>query len=201
MSLDSCKYMRILNSFINAYSSIWYGIIAAIIVVAALFFIIAAMQGDNKRFSPLTYVLGAALTAFLSFQFTFMIGAILFKSDCSDVTSIINDFVPNSTLTNGAGDLRSNLKRLTEEEPFIKNFIDVDAIDDSLPDGAIGDAILSKVHSYINWYIIRRLLWSLLACGVVVYLMLYTMERIPQGRTRRTPGYRSSNRRRSSDDF
>ena len=168
--------MRILNHFIDAYSSAWYGIIAAVIVVAALFFVIAAMQGGNKRFSPLTYVLGVALAAFLSFQFTFMIGAILFKSDCSDITSIINDFVPNSTLTNGAGDLRSNLKRLAEEEPFIKNFIDVDAIDDSLPDGAIGDAILSKVHTYLNWYIVRRVLWSIGAMIIAGFLLTFTLE-------------------------
>ncbi len=168
--------MRILNHFIDAYSSAWYGIVAAVIFVAALFFVIAAMQGGNKRFSPLTYVLGAALTAFLSFQFTFMIGAILFKSDCSDITSIINDFVPNSTLTNGAGDLRSNLKRLAEEEPFIKNFIDVDAIDDSLPDGAIGDAILSKVHTYLNWYIVRRVLWSIGAMIIAGFLLTFTLE-------------------------
>ena len=148
--------MRILNHFIDAYSSIWYGILVAVIVVAALFFIIAAMQGGNKRCSPLTYILGIALTAFLSFQFTFMIGAIMFKSDCNDITSIINDFVPNSALTNGIGEIRSNLKQLAKEEPFIKNFVDVDAIDDSLPDGAIGDAILNKVHSYLNWYIFRN---------------------------------------------
>ena len=169
--------MRLLNHFIDAYSSIWYGIIVAVIVVAALFFIIAAMQGGNKRFSPLTYILGVALTAFLSFQFTFMIGAIMFKSDCNDITSIINDFVPNSSLTNGVGEIRSNLKQLAKEEPFIKNFIDVDAIDDNLPDGAIGDAILSKVHSYLNWYIVRRVFWSLLACGIIGTLMYISMER------------------------
>lgn len=169
--------MRILNSLIDAYSSFWYGIIVAVIVVAALFFIISAMQGGNKRFSPFTYVLGAALTAFLSFQFTFLIGAIMFKMDCNDITSIINDFVPNSELTNSASDIRSNLRQLAKEEPFIKNFIDVDAIDDSLPDGAIGDAILSKVHSYLNWYIVRRILWSLLACGIMGTLMFISMER------------------------
>lgn len=169
--------MSILNTFIDAYSSIWYGILVAVIVVAALFFIIAAIQGTNKRFSPLTYVFGAALTAFLSFQFTFMIGAILFKIDCNDITSIINDFVPNSNLTNGAGDLRSNLKQLADEEPFIKNFIDIDEIDENLPDGAIGDAILSKVHTYLNWYIVRRVLWSLLAIGIVGTLMYISMER------------------------
>ena len=169
--------MSILNTFIDAYSSIWYGILVAVIVVAALFFIIAAIQGTNKRFSPLTYVLGAALTAFLSFQFTFMIGAIMFKIDCNDITSIINDLVPNSNLTNGAGDLRSNLKQLADEEPFIKNFIDVDAINENLPDGAIGDAILSKVHTYLNWYIVRRILWSLFAIGIVGTLMYISMER------------------------
>lgn len=169
--------MRILNHFIDAYSSIWYGIIVAAIFVAALFFIIAAMQGGNKRFSPLTYVLGAALTAFLSFQFTFLIGAIIFKSDCSDISSIINDFIPNSELANGASDIRSNLRQLAKEEPFIKNFIDVDAIDESLPDGAIGDAILSKVHSYLNWYIFRRILWSFLACGIIGTLMYISMEK------------------------
>jgi hypothetical protein len=193
--------MSILNSFIDAYSSIWYGILVAVIVVAALFFIIAAIQGGNKRFSPLTYVFGAALTAFLSFQFTFMIGAIMFKIECNDIASIINEFVPNSTFTNGVTDLRNNLKQMAEEEPFIKNFLDVDAIDKNLPDGAIGDAILSKVHTYLNWYIVRRVLWSMLACGIICALMYISMERIPRGRTRRTPGYRSSNRRRSSDDF
>ena len=193
--------MRILNSFIDAYTNIWYGIIVAVIVVAALFFIIAAMQGGNKRFSPLTYVLGVALTAFLSFQFTFLIGAVMFKSDCNDISSIINDFIPNSSLNNSSGDIRNNLKQLAKEEPFIKNFIDIDNIDESLPDGAVGDAILSKVHTYLNWYIVRRLFWSLLAIGIVGTLMYISMERIPQGRTRRTPGYRNNNRRRSSDDF
>lgn len=169
--------MRILNSFIDAYTNIWYGIIVAVIVVAALFFIIAAMQGANKRFSPLTYVLGVALTAFLSFQFTFLIGAVMFKSDCNDISSIINDFIPNSSLNNSSGDIRNNLKQLAKEEPFIKNFIDIDEIDESLPDGAVGDAILSKVHTYLNWYIVRRLFWSLLAIGIVGTLMYISMER------------------------
>lgn len=169
--------MRILNSFIDAYTNIWYGIIVAVIVVAALFFIIAAMQGGNKRFSPLTYVLGVALTAFLSFQFTFLIGAVMFKSDCNDISSIINDFIPNSSLNNSSGDIRNNLKQLAKEEPFIKNFIDIDDIDESLPDGAVGDAILSKVHTYLNWYIVRRLFWSLLSIGIVGTLMYISMER------------------------
>lgn len=169
--------MRILNSFIDAYSSIWYGILAAVIVVVGIFFIVAAIQGGNKRFSPLTYVLGAALTAFLSFQFTFLIGAIMFKSDCSDISSIINDFIPNSELMNSAGEIRSDLRQLAKEEPFIKNFIDVDAIDENLPDGAIGDAILSKIHTYLNWYIVRRVLWSLFACGIIGTLMFISMER------------------------
>ncbi len=169
--------MRFLNSFVDAYSNMWYGIIAAIIFVAALFFVIAAIQGGNKRFSPLTYVLGVALTAFLSFQFTFMIGAIMFKIDCNDISSIINDFIPNSTLTNGVSEIRGNLKQLVEEEPFIRNFVDVAGIDASLPDGAFGDAILSKVHTYLNWYIVRRILWSLFACGVIGTLMYMSMER------------------------
>ena len=169
--------MRFLNTFIDAYSSIWYGIIAAVIVVAALFFLISALQGGNKRFSPFTYVLGVVLTAFLSFQFTFMIGAIMFKSDCNDISSIINDFIPNSSLTKGVGEISSNLKQLAKEEPFINNFIDVDEIDESLPDGAIGDAILGKVHSYLNWYIVRRILWSLFACGIICPLMYMSMEK------------------------
>lgn len=193
--------MRILNSFIDAYSSIWYGILVAVIVVVLFFFAIAAIQGGNKRFSPLSYVLGVVLVAFLSFQFTFMIGAIMFKSDCTDISSIINDFVPNRELIDNTNGIRESLRELEREAPFIKNFIDIDDIDKNLPDGAIGDAILSKVHSYLNWYIVRRILWSLFACGIIGTLMYMSMERIPQGRTRRTPGYRSGNRRRSSDDF
>ena len=169
--------MRILNSFIDAYSSVWYGILVAVIVVALLFFGVGALQGGNKRFSPLSYVLGLALVAFLSFQFTFMIGAIMFKSDCSDISSIINDFVPNRELTVNTNDIRESLRELEKEAPFIKNFIDVDDIDKSLPDGDIGDAILTKVHSYLNWYIVRRILWSLLAGAIVGTLIFISMER------------------------
>ena len=169
--------MRILNSFIDAYSSVWYGIIVAVIVVAFLFFGIAAIQGGNKRFSPLSYVLGVALAAFLSFQCTFLIGAIMFKSDCTDISSIINDFVPNRELTENTKDIRESLQELEKEAPFIKNFIDVDDIDKSLPDGAIGDAILNKVHSYLNWYIVRRIFWSLLAMAAASVLIFLSMER------------------------
>lgn len=194
--------MRILNSFIDAYSNALYGILAAIIVAALLLFAVSALQGGNKRFSPLSYVIGVALAAFLSFQLTFLIGAIMFKSDCTDISSIINDFVPNRELTNNADNIRESLRELEKEAPFIKNFIDVDDIDKSLPDGAVGDAILNKVHTYLNWYIVRRILWSLLACGIAGFGVFYTMERSPRGRTRRTPGYKSSgNRRHSSDDF
>lgn len=194
--------MRVLNSFIEASSSIWYGIVVAVIIVALLFYGVAALQGGDKRFSPLSYILGLALAAFLSFQCTFLIGAIMFKSDCNDFSSIINDFIPNSSLTNSMDEIRNNLKQLTIEEPFIKNFIDVDEIDASLSDGTFGDAILTKVHSYLNWYVVRRILWSLLACAFAGFGIFYSMERVPRGRTRRTPGYRSrSSRRHSSDDF
>ena len=101
----------------------------------------------------------------------------MFKSDCSDISSIINDIVSNSELTNSTGELRSDLKQLAKEEPFIRNFIDIDNIDESLPDGAIGYIILSKVHSYLNWYILRRVLWSLLASGIMGTLMFISMER------------------------
>ena len=193
--------MRILNSFIDAYSSIWYGIITAVILVVLLFFSINAIQSD-KRFSPLSYIMGVVLAAFLSFQFTFLIGAIMFKSDCTDIASIINDLVPNQELTLNTQDIRSSLRELEREAPFIKNFFDVDAIDESLPDGAVGDALLDKVHSYLNWYIFRRVLWSLLACALLGFGIIYTMERSPRGRTRKTPGYRSSGQRRhNNDDF
>jgi hypothetical protein len=101
----------------------------------------------------------------------------MFKSTCSDLSSIINDFVPYRELTENASDIRESLRELEREAPFIKNFIDVEDIDRSLPDGAIGDAILSKVHSYLNWYIFRRILWSLLACGIVGTLIYMSMER------------------------
>lgn len=194
--------MRLLNYFIEAYSSIWYGIIAAVVIVAALFFVIASMQGGNKRFTPLSYILGIALGAFLTFQCASMIGAIMFKSDCYDTAAIVDDFTPNSELRQDSKDIRKELRRMQNDNPFIENFIDIDEIDENLPDGAIGTAALSKVHTYLNWYIFRRILWSLLACGIGVLAILYTMERTPRGRTRKTPGYRSSrNRRHISDDF
>jgi len=193
--------MSLLNFLIEAYSSIWYGIFVAIIIVVLLFLIIAAGQDGKKCFSPLSYALGVALVGFLSFQCTFMIGAMMFKSDCTNITSFFNDLVPNRNLEENANDIRESLQELENEVPFIKNFIDVNEIDKSLPDGFVGDAILSKVHSYLNWYIARRILWSLLECFLAGFGIFYTMERNPHGRTLGTRRFSSSSRRIFNDDF
>lgn len=97
--------MDILNRVIEGYSSLGYGLLAAVVVVAILYLVIAGLQGGRKRFTPISYAAGIITGAFLTFQFMYLIGAINLKSDCKDAVSIMEYLPVVSDLMEVTGDL------------------------------------------------------------------------------------------------
>ena len=175
--------MSFINSMIDAYSNFWWGILASLLVVALIFVIIAVLQDGKKKFSPFSWLVGGILAIFLTFQLTFLIGAIQFKMDCKETAEMLNDWLPRKTLASESENIRESLRDLGEEFPIIELLFDADFVGDNLAKGITGDAIFETINSKINGYITRKVIRSVLACGVAITLIFLSMERIRQRRT------------------
>ena len=171
---------------IEAYSNMWWGILAALLIVAATFVIIAVVYEGKKRFTPINWIIGVALLVFLSFEMTYLIGAIRFKMDCKETAELLNDILPTTSLAEQSGEISESIRNLGEEIPLVKDILDADAIGDKLARGITGDALLENVNSKLNGYIAKKTIWSLVGIAVTVILVIMTME---NSRLRRT-GYR-----------
>lgn len=183
MILGTKSNMSFINSMIDAYSNFWWGIMASLLVVAIIFVIIAVLQDGKKKFSPLSWLVGGILAIFLTFQLTYLIGAIQFKMDCKETAEMLNDLLPRKTLASESENIRESLHNLSEEFPIIEFLFDADFVGDNLTKGITGDAIFETINSKINGYITRKVIWSVLACGVAITLIFLSMERIRQRRT------------------
>ncbi len=154
--------MEILNTFIEQASNIWWGIIAAIVVVVSLYFIIYALFSGSKQFSPLSYVVAIPLLPMLAFQFYLLIGAASVKHKCSEIAAWVDVTVPRQSLdgTFSQEDIRAAFCQLTATFPIAAMFLDADVIADSNKT-SLGQALTRKVNTYLIWFMVRRVAWSL----------------------------------------
>lgn len=152
--------MSILNTFIEQASNIWWGIATAVLTVAILYAIIYAVINGGKRFSPLSYFVAVPLLPLLAVQFFLLFGSVSLKHTSTEVAGWIDAFVPETS----AGGLvsRENINEITRQAtvffPIATKLIDTDLItqDNGM---SLGEALTHKVHTYLNWYIIRRSAW------------------------------------------
>ncbi|MBO4802013.1 MAG: hypothetical protein J5545_09150 [Bacteroidaceae bacterium] len=167
--------MEILNTFIEQASNIWWGIVAAIVVIASLYFIIYALFSGSRQFSPLSFVIAVPLLPFLAFQFYLLIGAAGVKHKCSEIATWVDAFVPEQSADNNYSreDIGETARQLTATFPLAAKLIDAEVIADS-KETSLGQALTHKVNKYLNWYIVRRVAWSLafLVLAVIGIILL-----------------------------
>lgn len=154
--------MEILNTFIEQASNVWWGIVAAIVFIATLYFILYALLSDSRQFSPLSYVIAVPLLPLLAFQFYLLIGSIGVKHKCSEIAVWVDAFVPEQSADNGFSreDINMVIHELTATFPPAAMFLDADVIADSNKT-SLGQALTRKVNTYLIWFMVRRVAWSL----------------------------------------
>ena len=154
--------MDVLNTFIEQASNIWWGILAAIAVTAILYFIIFSLQGGSKSINPLSLVFAIPLFVLLSIQFYLLFGSISLKHTCNKASTWIDAIVPEHSVDGSFSreDVNEAVHQLVTTFPLASTFIDADDI--SLDkDNTLGEALTNKVQTYLNWYIVRRIAWSI----------------------------------------
>lgn len=192
--------MEIINTFIEQASNIWWGIVAAIVVTAVLYIIIYILQGGSKSFTPLRILFAVPLLPLLAFQFYLLFGAMSVKHRCSEVAVWIDTLVPAQSADGGFSreEVDEALNQLISVFPLATTWIEPEDIATD-KGNTLGEALTNKIHTYLNWFIVRRVAWSMGFMLLAVVGIMFTQptkasHRSSQHRERR---YQSRPSRRS----
>lgn len=188
---------------IVAYSigNLFLGILLTVIGVILLFVLIQSWY-RNSTFTPVSYIVGGILFLFLSFQSILLCGAVTIKSYSEDVECAINSWVAEvpSDIPFNQEDSQHVLEQITEEWPLVGYFVG-GADFTGHTSVTIAQAMAEELRSFMNYFILRRVGWSLLfiVCGVVI--VIKSMERVSRRRYSSTRSMATgSSRRRRYDD-
>lgn len=187
--------MSILGTFIEQASNIWWGIAAAVFVVAILYAIIYFLFNGEKKFSPLSYLVAVPLLPLLTVQFFLLFGSVSLKHTCTDVAGWIDAFVPETSADGPVS--REQINEIATQAaavfPIATKLIDVELL--TQENGmTLGEALTHKVHTYLNWYIVRRTAWSIGFVVIAIVGIVMLMEKGYNARRRETAARRGQPR-------
>lgn len=190
--------MPVLRTFIEHASNIWWGIILALVVTASLYLIIYTLAGNRGQLHPLSFLIAIPLLVLLSIQSYLLLGAISIKHSCDEISTWIDAFVPEQpnetySIPYSREDVNQALSQLASTFPFITTLVDADDIATS-GNSSLGEAITKRANSYLNWYIVRRLAWSL-GFILLASLGILALSGIQKPSTAKTYSQRRNQRR------
>lgn len=187
---------------IIAYSlgNLFLGVILTIVGVALMFVLIQSWR-SNCTYTPLSYITGGILFLFLSFQAVLLYGAVTIKSYSDDVEHAINGWVANvpSDVQFDQEASQNVLERITEEWPLVGYFVGGADFTGHTSE-SLGPAMAEELRSFMNYFILRRIGWSLLfiICGAVI--VIKSMERVSRRSYSSSRGRMAGSRRKRYDD-
>ncbi len=174
-------------------SSIPWGIFIAMACMA-LFFVLIKGWYKDATLSPISYIVGAVLFLFLSFQCILIVGSIkiinttdYYEVQITRIVDSIYDASDDISLRE-ADDI---LKEIIDRYPILQYYIEGGEFTGytakTLPHG-----IANALKSFMRWYIFRRLLWCLAFVAVGAYCVIKTMSKQYGGPQRRSAIRRES---------
>lgn len=174
--------MRYIFSILQySLGSLVWGVLLTVAGVALMFAIIKSWR-RNCTFTPVSFMVGALLFCFLSFQSVLLCGAITIKSMAGEIRSYINLMVenlPGDTVFSTV-DSQQILDNINETYPLVGRYLDWADFEGHTPTDIAG-AMADKMVSYMNWYMLRRVAWSVLFVVIGAAAILKTMEKTDGG--------------------
>lgn len=193
--------MGALFTIINySIGNLFLGVLLTLIGVALMFFLIKSWF-NHKTFTALSFVVGAILFVFLSFQSVLLCGAVTIKSYTDDVEQAIEGWVSNLSVEQhfDKEDSQKIMNGIMKEWPLVGYFVNT-ADFTGHTSLSIGKAMAHTMRVYMNWFILRRVLWSLLFTIAGAVIVIKSMEG-STGRGRCSSYSRSSSHRRRPYDY
>ena len=162
-----------------AFGSIIVGLLLAVSMVGLLFFLIRGFY-PKKTFSPLSILAGIVLAVLLIFRLVPMCGAIALKWKCTDVKEWLDTNLIHPEQYLIPRDISSEesvriAEELIEQYPIISTFADT-GIFEGHTTATISTAMAETLNSYLNPFIWKAIIWSLVYVIVAAAIVVYTMK-------------------------
>ena len=146
----------------HSFSSVIWGVLIAVACMALFVFLIKGWYKD-ATFSPVSYVVGAFLFLFLSFQCILIVGSlkILDTTDYyeTEITRIVDSaYDAADEVTMGQAD--DVLKTIIDRFPLLQYYISGGEFS-GFTAKELPHAMADELRSFMHWYIFRRILWCL----------------------------------------
>lgn len=145
-----------------SFSSVIWGLLIAIACMALFVFLIKGWYKD-ATFSPVSYIIGAILFIFLSFQCVLIVGSLKIISMTDDyeqrITSIVESVYSPSDMVSmpQASDV---IDTIIDEFPILEYYIGGGEFS-GFTAAQLPHAMADELRSFMRWYIFRRILWCL----------------------------------------
>lgn len=185
----------LMNIFYHSLGSMLVGVVLTIIGII-LMYVLIRLWWRNSTFSIASIAVGIILFFFLSFQSILLCGAITIKSYCDDVEFYVNKLVQDipNTQAFSTEDSQVILDHISEEWPLVGYYVNMADFQGHTSD-TIAEAMSDELRSYMNWFIFRRICWSLLFVVVGAVIVIKTISiRNDSHRNARRVGASSGNR-------
>ena len=164
-----------------SFSSVIWGLLIAIACMALFVFLIKGWYKD-ATFSPVSYIIGAILFIFLSFQCVLIVGSLKIISMTDDyeqrITSIVESVYSPSDMVSmpQASDV---IDTIIEEFPILEYYIGGGEFSGFTAE-QLPHAMADELRSFMRWYIFRRILWCLgfVIVGAVCVIRSLSKSRI-----------------------
>lgn len=145
-----------------SFSSMIWGILIAVACMALFVFLIKGWYKD-ATFSPISYVVGAFLFLFLSFQCILIVGSLKIISMTDEyeqrITNIVESVYSPSDMVSmpQASDV---IDTIIDEFPILEYYIGGGEFSGFTAE-QLPHAMADELRSFMRWYIFRRILWCI----------------------------------------
>lgn len=182
-----------------SFSSVIWGILIAIVCMT-LFVILIKGWYKDATFSPISYIIGAVLFLFLSFQCILIIGSLkiidttdYYETEISRIVDSAYDKTDEVTM----GQADEIIRVIIDRFPLLHYYISGGEFS-GFTAKELPHAIADELRSFMRWYIFRRVLWCLgfVLIGAVCVIRSLTRNYKPLRRSDRLLRQRAQTERR-----
>ena len=145
-----------------SFSSLIWGILIAIVCIALFVFLIKGWYKD-ATFSPISYITGAVLFFFLSFQCVLVVGSLKIISMTDEYEQRIANIVESvysSSEEVSVSQASDVIDTIIDEFPILEYYIGGGEFS-GFTAAQLPHAMADELRSFMRWYIFRRTLWCL----------------------------------------
>lgn len=160
-----------------SFSSVIWGVLIAISCMALFVFLIKGWYKD-ATFSPVSYLVGAVLFLFLSFQCVLIVGSLKIISMTDDyeqqITALVQSYSPEDEVSQAQAS--EVIDAIINEFPILEYYISGGEFS-GYTASQLPTAVAQELRSFMRWYIFRRILWCLGFVAVGAFLVIRSLSK------------------------